>query len=225
MKMTKTAVPKNTLIMLLLCVASALCNIAAGYAAQHIPVPMYLDTMLTITMTFYGGLLPGVVTGALTNLITQTVWFHAWGDYLFTLCNIAVAIITSLFIRIFPDSLRLGGSVNKGLFGKEMPIQESRRYKTALDRVVALTLLSFALCIAISILGGIFSTCIKIFTASGGTGPEFFFIPFLRRGGLPLLAVEILSRIPVNIIDRLVSSFCGYGLALLLCAGSKAKIT
>jgi hypothetical protein len=34
--------------------------------------------------------------------------------------------------------------------------------------------------------------------------------------GLTLLAVEVLCRIPVNILDRLISVFGGYGFALAL---------
>ncbi|GHV95013.1 hypothetical protein AGMMS50293_13330 [Spirochaetia bacterium] len=199
---------KHTLFMLFLCVTGALLNITIAYAALNIPIPVYLDTVLTMTMTFYGGLFWGVLTGTLTNLISHTVWFYSWGDYLFTLCNIAVALITALFIRIFPGEL---------IFGKRLPVQESRRYKTMLDRTVALTLLSFALCLVISIMGGIIAASIKIFNVyGGGTGPELFFSPFLHRKNLSVFIVEILSRIPVNIIDRLISSFGGYGLALLL---------
>jgi hypothetical protein len=217
---------KHTLFMLLLCTLGALLNITAGYAARRIPVPLYLDTMFTMTMTFYGGLFPGVLTGTLTNLITHTVWFYGWGDYLFTLCNIAVALITVLFIRVFPGELTLprgtSPDVPAALFGKGLLVQESRRYKTMLDRIVALTLLSFALCLVISIMGGIIAAGIKFFNEyGGGTGPELFLSPFLNRQNLPQFMVDILSRIPVNIIDRLVSSFGGYGLALLLARRSK----
>jgi hypothetical protein len=40
----------------------------------------------------------------------------------------------------------------------------------------------------------------------------------LARKGLPLLLVEVLCRIPVNILDRLISVFGGYGFALALTA-------
>ncbi|MDR1900104.1 MAG: hypothetical protein LBQ55_08860 [Treponema sp.] len=38
----------------------------------------------------------------------------------------------------------------------------------------------------------------------------------LLRNRLPLLAAAVLSRIPVNIIDRFITIFGGYGLGLLL---------
>jgi hypothetical protein len=46
----------------------------------------------------------------------------------------------------------------------------------------------------------------------------------LLRRELPLLAVEILSRIPLNIIDRLVSVFGAYGLAALLSRISRRMV-
>ncbi|MDR1420741.1 MAG: hypothetical protein LBI86_10235, partial [Treponema sp.] len=46
--------------------------------------------------------------------------------------------------------------------------------------------------------------------------PELYFKLGLLRNGLPLLASEILARIPVNIVDRPVSVFGAYGIAFLL---------
>jgi hypothetical protein len=45
--------------------------------------------------------------------------------------------------------------------------------------------------------------------------PHTFFKLGLMRNRLPLLAVDILSRIPVNIVDRFITAFGGYGLGLL----------
>jgi hypothetical protein len=49
------------------------------------------------------------------------------------------------------------------------------------------------------------------------------------RQGFPLILAEILSRIPMNIIDRLISAFSGYGIALAISGflrrtGSKEQI-
>jgi hypothetical protein len=208
-----------------LCIAGALLNnffywlfvLKAG-------IPLYLDTGLTVALTFYGGAFWGVLTGVFTNLILHTVWFGGWGDYLFAFCNAAVALITALFIRLFPVEL---GSIFRrgtkepapaGLSSAQPPTLRSQRLKILMDRVIVLILLSFALCAAISLLGGIVASCIKFFVSSshGGSGPELFFAPFLSRKNLPLFLVEALSRIPLNIIDRLVTVFGGYGIALIL---------
>jgi hypothetical protein len=36
------------------------------------------------------------------------------------------------------------------------------------------------------------------------------------QGGIPLVLAEILSRIPINIIDRLITAYAGYGIAIAL---------
>jgi hypothetical protein len=48
---------------------------------------------MTVAVTFYAGLVPRIITGALTNIIMPRVFvlFGPPGSYLFVLCNIAVA--------------------------------------------------------------------------------------------------------------------------------------
>jgi hypothetical protein len=47
-------------------------------------------------------------------------------------------------------------------------------------------------------------------------GPELLFKPGLLRKHLYMVAIEIISRIPLNIIDRIIAAFGGYGMAFLL---------
>jgi hypothetical protein len=157
---------------------------------------------------FYGGLWPGVLTGLLTNLIYNTIWFTGWGGYLFGVCNGIVALVTVLFVRLCPDELDLGREVPS-------PARRSRRLDRALYRLTALFLLAFALTVAVSVSGGIIAFCIKAFipSSAGITGPEEFYAPPLAGRAWPALLVEITSRIPVNVLDRLLTAFCGYALA------------
>jgi hypothetical protein len=157
---------------------------------------------------FYGGLWPGVLTGLLTNLIYNTIWFTGWGGYLFGICNGIVALVTVLFVRLCPDELDLGR--------EDLSLaRRSRRLYGVLYRVTALFLLAFALTAALSISGGFIAFCIKAFIpgSAGITGPEEFYAPHLAGRTLSVLLVEILSRIPVNVPDRLLTAFCGYALA------------
>jgi hypothetical protein len=57
--------------------------------------------------------------------------------------------------------------------------------------------------------------CIKAFIPGSAdtTGPEEFYAPPLSGRAWPALLVEIGSRIPVNVPDRLITAFCGYALA------------
>jgi hypothetical protein len=103
---------------------------------------------------------------------------------------------------------------------------ESRRLAEAMNRMVALILLSFCLCLAISVLGGLVAALIQSINPSlaGRQGLSGHFSVTMFGKKLPLTLTEILSRIPVNIIDRLITVFAGYGIALIFARlNNKAK--
>jgi hypothetical protein len=178
-----------------------------------------MDTLFTVAMTFYGGLLCGALTGLLTNPISNMIVFYGWPELLYAFCNAASALVTVLFIRLFPAELDFGaepaGGVKTGEF-ETGPV--SSRFKAVMNTFVVLLLLSFVMCIVISILGGLTTALIKTFSPlfHGSPSPERLFKLALLRKNLPLAAIEVLSRIPLNIIDRLLSVFGGYGAAALL---------
>jgi hypothetical protein len=211
---------KNPLVLPFVSIAGALLNVLVSLFLRNLlGVPLFLDTVLTMTVTFYGGVFWGVLTGALTNLILQSVFFYGWSYYLYTLCNIAVALVTAVFIRWFPQEL--------GITGTEKPLpksqQQSQWLQNLMGRAIVLVILSFALCLVISVLGGLCAMIIKIFypQVHNPIDPELNFALALVRRNLPGIVVEIGSRIPVNLLDRLISSFAGYGLAALLAWGGK----
>jgi hypothetical protein len=190
------------------------------FLRNRLGIPLFLDTVLTMTVTFYGGVFWGALTGALTNLMQQSLPFGGWLPYLYALCNIAVALVTALFIRWFPREL--------GIDGTEKPLPKSLRqslwFQDLMGRAIVLVLLSFALCLVISVLGGLCAVIINGFNPSllpDSTSPELNFKPALIRRNLSAVIVEIGSRIPVNLLDRLISSFAGYGLAVLAAWGER----
>jgi hypothetical protein len=206
--------------MAVLCVFSVCLNALTMMVFRIIlETPLYLDTVFTAAAAFYGGLVPGVLTGLLTNLIINTVWFSGWGVYLYGICNIIVAALTVLFVRLCPDELNLRREALP-------PARRSGRLSAALYRLTALFLLAFALVIALSVSGGIIAFCIKAFIpgSAGITGPEVFYALPLREGAWPALLVEITSRIPVNVPDRLLTAFCGYALAWALKAALRRMV-
>jgi hypothetical protein len=194
--------------MILLCIAGAFLNILMNRLTwPPVVFPLFLDTVMTIAVTLFGGLLWGVITGALTNIITHSVWFDGWDIYLFTLCNIATAYITWLFMRWFPRELSLETAAGGPFFS-------SRRLNKGVSCAAVLVLLSFALCLAMSVLGGLISGFIDMLRASPeygvpGTSHSVNLITFHQN--IPFLK-NIIDRIPVNIVDRLISVLAGYGI-------------
>jgi hypothetical protein len=206
--------------MFLFCLAGALLNIAicklfAGIAA----FPLYLDTVLTISITLACGLSWGILCGVLTNFIGHTfLYFWGWEGYLFILCNAATAVITFLFVRFFPREFNLTGK-------RDAPApnlsRKSQLFEIVIGRIIVITLLSFSLCIAMSVLGGLIASFIELLHPPGN---ERAFNPASYRDlgltmfqqGFPIILAEILSRIPMNVIDRLISAFGGYGIAFVI---------
>ncbi|MDR2745939.1 MAG: hypothetical protein LBB77_00705 [Treponema sp.] len=209
--------PNRTFAIVLLCVFSACLNALAMLVFRLVlETPLYFDTVFTAMAAFCWGLWPGILTGLLTNFIINTVWFAGWGGYLFGICNGIVALVTVLFVRLCPDELDLE---------REDLSLGSKRLYGVLYRVMALFLLAFALTAALSISGGFIAFCIKAFIpgSAGITGPEeFYALPLVGRT-LSILLVEILSRIPVNVPDRLLTAFCGYALARGLKAAARRR--
>ena len=165
----------------------------------------------------------GSLTGALSNLITHTKNFLGWEVYLFALCNIATALITYLFVRLFPQELKLEYRQDKRNTLYTQP--KSRKLNKIMGTTVALILLSFALCLAISILGGLISAFILSLHPSLAEGPYVSGIltSTMLLHGFSLILAEILGRIPINIIDRTISVFLGFGFALAVSRTSFAR--
>jgi len=201
-----------------LCIAGALLNIAISRAAHGSPLLgiLFLDTIITVSFTLLYGPVWGAITGALTNIISHTIESWGWVNYLFTLCNIATALVTYLFMRIFPRELSLQRQKETRANFRILP--KSRRLAFVIERVAVLILLSFALCIAMSVLGGLIAAFIQIINPShigaSRLSPNDLYRMFPQ--GFSLILGEILVRIPINIVDRLISAFSGYGIALAL---------
>jgi len=210
---------RKTLTMLLFCLAGVFLNILITRLCFNAGLPLFLDTILTITVTLICGLPWGMLCGALTNVIYHSIFGYGWEAYLFTLCNIATAVVTWLFMRFFTRELavyKLDDTQQKSpLFSAK-----SNFLSALMDRIIILILFSFALCLTMSILGGLIATFIIIINSSytevkGITG---VLSATMFDHNVPLVIKEIISRIPINIIDRLISVFAGFGIAKLIAA-------
>jgi hypothetical protein len=126
------------------------------------------------------------------------------------LCSVAVVLLIRLFARFFPaeceTALVVGGqeSLYKG------KIRQGSLF-------FMLAVLSLVMCVVISILGGLISAGITTVTGvvdSSGPPETYFRLGFIRQG-FSLTASEILARFPVNIADKPIAVFVGFGIALL----------
>jgi len=208
---------RKIILIITFCLAGSFINIAVTRLCFIAGIPLYLDTIMTISITLTGGFFWGALCGMLTNLIHHTFWGWGWEGYLFIICNIATAFVTWLFMQLFPGELNLSVKLNKAKIMPSGIIFKSSLFSMVMDRVIVLIILSFALCLAMSFLGGLIAYIILNISSSynfDGSGISALFRYSMFKGRVPVIVSEIVSRVPVNIVDRLISAFCGYAIAL-----------
>ena len=197
--------------ILFICIVSTIGNMLLSYFVSGIAkIPLYLDTVFTTAVCFSLGLGPGlftgVVLGPLFSLISHKYFYKypmqtAWTTIIFSLC-IAVEILVVCFYI-------------KRIKSRETIFLE----KPSLNSFIGLApfLLSLAAldCIAISLTGGIIDFTLTLIHTPRIYSPEDTFKLGLLRNNIPLLAAAIFSRIPINIVDRFIVIFGGFGISLL----------
>jgi hypothetical protein len=196
-------------ILLLLCLLAMAANTALSQLIQSkLHLPLFLDTLFNAAITFSAGLLPGIATTILPFVFFALRQQPPELNF-FVLCSIAEVFLIWIFHRRLKKS-RTGSRAPS-------PAAEPALYSFI---VAASSLLILALldCAMISILGGAIDTA--VFTLFSQTklhfSPEGTFRLGLLRNGVPLLWANILSRFPINLVDRFIVVFGGYGVSLLI---------
>ena len=201
---------RRYLFLIIVAIAGAALNLIVHFGTRYaMGIPLFLDTIFTITVTLYAGLLAGILTGFLTNLGMTLMMFTGWGYLLYALCNILSALITAYLVRLFPEELSI------------TPTSGRRPYPGALsvfiERIAALFFLSIVMCFAVSLLGGLIAVLLEaVYGPDVWGGAELTLRLELVRQKIPAVLTSVLSRIPINIVDRLISVFAGFGAAWLL---------
>ncbi|MDY4152453.1 MAG: hypothetical protein SOX89_02685, partial [Treponema sp.] len=87
----------------LLCLLALLLNIASAMLASALKLPTFLDTIFTVAITFYSGLIPGIIVATLFNPVMTLLRCAMTGseiflyDFLYALCGILIVIASWLF--------------------------------------------------------------------------------------------------------------------------------
>jgi len=163
-------------------------------------LPLFLDTLLTVTVVFYAGLVPGLAV----VLINWLLWLAISGS----MTPFIVVSVAEVFIvwRLMPQG------------GAAWPDARGRRAFAEKTSVLAtLMLLYIATSVSASVLGGLvhyFYVLITPETYQEFSSPDRVFRAVFYGGEIHVLARGILSRLPVNLIDRAFVVFGGFFLAL-----------
>ena len=89
----------------LLCLLALLLNIASAMLASALKLPAFLDTIFTVAITFYAGLIPGIIVATLFNPVMTLLRCVMTGseiflyDFLYGICGILIVIASWLFSR------------------------------------------------------------------------------------------------------------------------------
>jgi len=200
---------RKILVLCTLCAVSIVCNVALSRLVMNVArLPLYLDTVFTIAMCFSAGLSAGLLTGALSYVCSSFVPMYIFGlsfsttitGYIFYICVIVEVLLVCLF---------------HGKMKKREGVLQKPSLQSFIDIAPPLLGLVAIDCIAMSVTGGVIDFAITSFSMPRYFFPEDSFKLGLLRNNVPLLATTVLSRIPINIVDRFIAIFGGYGVSLL----------
>ena len=188
--------PVRFIKITVLCVIAAILNhVIYPLLVPGLKLPLFADTFFTAAVTFSAGLIPGLATALLTWIIGFTVKDDIITPFI--LCSIAEVFII-FFLR--------PAEVNT------QTLNEGRKHAVFVSILARLMMLYITICIVISILGGLIDYI--FYSVLQNTKPDFSaedaFKGWLIQGPFPVLAMNILSRLPVNLIDRFIVILFGY---------------
>lgn len=199
-------VPKKQRILkiFLFCTAAAILNYTIAFIPMHVlGMPLFLDTIFTAVISFLFGFIPGLVTTVIYLLIS---YIRHHDINIFFICIIAEVTLVS----------GLKPAIDQPL--KPFKSNKERDFAILISILARLMLLYITVFLAVSILGGLIDYIYYDIMKNIWpyyTAPDIFKMAFTETG-LPKLAINILSRIPINIIDRFIVIFGGYFIARIL---------
>ena len=202
--------------IIILCLASAFANAAFSFIISGVlRVPLYADTIFTVAMCFTAGMFAGIMTGA---VISPLFFFLVYKCILNV--PLEVALLRNIFIICILAEVFLVCYFCKKIKTREAVFLEKSAGKQDLlfafiPVAVQLLLLVVLDCIVVSVLGGTIEYIINQFSVPWRFSPSDIFKLGLLRYNAPVLAADILSQIPINIIDRFIVVFGGYGMSLV----------
>jgi len=196
-------------IILLICILAAAVNFLLNtLSVYYIKIPLFLDTLFNAVVCFAAGLVPGIIT-ALFSYITLCIRNGSFDPF------IICAVVEVLLIWRLKPSVHSRGARLKE---QQKGILPENAVTAFVGIFARLMLLYIICCITISILGGLidyFFYDLMSNTKQYFSAEDTFKIGFLRSG-IHTLVINILSRIPVNLVDRFIVIFGGYFISRLI---------
>lgn len=185
---------------ILLCILADVLNLLSAYLfCEKLHIPLFWDTIFTVAITFYFGLVPGLFTAVSYNILSVCVNFVRGFGFqpivmLFGICGALIALVTWFFARQ-KDEFRISASIS------------------------ALYLVLIALCSSFLVIltsGIIDFIRYEYFNGVDMVAPIREFTESFVKQKFSLFASCILAQIPISFTDRLITTFAGFGVYKLM---------
>ena len=191
---------KRVFKLIVLCALAEVLNIVAAYIFYDVlHIPLFMDTIFTVAITFYYGLAPGLVVAVLYNVLAAIVRLERGIGFqpfnmLFGICGALIALVTWIFAR--------------------------RKAEFKINATITcLYLLLIALCSSFVVIfssGIIDFVRLSYFDTPDMVAPIREFTESFVHQKFSLLASCIFGQIPISFTDRLITTFLGYGVFRLM---------
>lgn len=186
--------------IIILCIIAEILNFLTADIFYHaLNIPLFFDTIWTVAVVFYLGLVPGLCVSLGYNIINTILWSFQ-EDFFdpfmlsYSICGVLIVLSTWLIAR------------KKGEFKISIMV-------TILYLVLIALLSSFCTIIA----GGIIDYFhLKHYEIPDMMNPIKKFTESFLHQRVGLLASCILAQIPISFLDRLLATFAGFGIYKLL---------
>ena len=160
-------------VQVIMGVLCGILDLLVNFLQEHFnPVPLFMDTLFTITASFFGGI-SGVISAALYRVLTVAMYAQRPLTLSWILVSVSLVLIVRLYVRLW-------------------------REFSAMDIV----LLSFIAGIVISVEGALVFTALHTFAEYREDSLVRQMYLFLKSNSLPLFLSALLPRVPINLLDK-----------------------
>lgn len=187
---------KPLITTILICIIAEVLNFLTTFIFYHVlKIPLFFDTIFTVAVVFYLGLIPALCVSIGYNVINSIIWTCKTGFFdpfmlMYGICGILIVISTWLVAR------------NK----KDFKIS----YLITILYLILITLFSSICSILTSGIIDFFHY--KYYEITDIMNPIKNFTESFVHQHFSLLASCILAQIPISFLDRLIATFSGYGI-------------
>ncbi len=191
---------KSNLKKVLFCVIALFGDLLTSFMAYKFKLPFFFDTEFAVAITFYMGLVPGLIVAACYNPL-MIIWLcrytgtpFSFYDCLYAICGMLIIFATWGFSR------------NKKEFLYSKPL-------TLFYLVIIAGVSSVFSFIAASSLD---TFILPLFKTATGFSAFDNFAEVLREFEMGTFFSYLVPRIPLTVLDRFVCTFAGFGIYRLL---------